>query len=264
MRIWDAHCHITGGSLAGDKTPESRGDHLVAVADRMGVERMCICMGMSFLQDPTEDQLRQQNDAILNVIDRHPDRFFGYVYTSPKHVEVSLQEMERCLANGPMIGVKLWVAQRCNAEDIDPIIRRATELKAVVLQHTWFKVSGNYPGESTPTDFVEMVKRHPKTSFICGHTGGDWEQGIPSIRDLPNVVADIAGSDPVAGFTEMAVREMGDDRVVYGSDIAGRSFASQLAKVYGAEISDESKEKIFQKNLHRLFQPIFEIKGIRI
>ena len=36
----------------------------------------------------------------------------------------------------------------------------------------------------------------------------------------------LGGGDPVAGITEMAVRELGPERIVYGSDAPGRSFAS--------------------------------------
>ena len=53
----------------------------------------------------------------------------------------------------------------------------------------------------------------------------------------------------------MAVRELGPERVVYGSDVGGRSFASQLAKVMGADIPDSAKELVLGGNLRRLFAP---------
>ena len=65
---------------------------------------------------------------------------------------------------------------------------------------------------------------------------------------------ELAGSDPTAGFTEMAVRELGPERIIYGSDSSGRSFASQLAKVYGAAIPDNAKRMIFSENLRRLIE----------
>jgi predicted TIM-barrel fold metal-dependent hydrolase len=158
--------------------------------------------------------------------------------------------------------VKLWVAQRCSAPELDPIIKRAAELKAVIFQHTWMKVGGNDPGESTPIDMAELAARHPDVPLICGHTGGDFERGIRAIREFKNVRADLAGSDPCAGYTEMAVRELGAERVIYGSDAGGRSFASQLAKVFGADIPDAAKELIFSGNLRRLMTPILKAKGI--
>ena len=97
--------------------------------------------------------------------------------------------------------------------------------------------------------------------MICGHTGGQWELGIRAVRSLPNVAIGLAGSDPTAGFVEMAVRELGARRVVYGSDVPGRSFASQLAKVTGAEISDEERRLILGENLKRLLLPILKRQG---
>jgi predicted TIM-barrel fold metal-dependent hydrolase len=94
--------------------------------------------------------------------------------------------------------------------------------------------------------------------------GGDWELGIRAIRGVKNVAAEICGSDPTAGFVEMAVRELGAERVVYGSDVAGRSFASQLAKVYGADVPEEAKRLIFAGNLRRMLQPILKAKGITL
>ena len=55
----------------------------------------------------------------------------------------------------------------------------------------------------------------------------------------------------------------GPGSVIYGSDAGGRSFASQLAKVYGADIPDAAKQLIFCDNLKRLMTPILQAKGIK-
>lgn len=260
FRIWDLHVHLTGVKGA---TPEARLGRLLSVADRMGIERLCVYMGMNFIQDPSPDELRMQNDEVLQAINNYPDRAFGFVYLSGQHIEASLAELERCVANGPMVGVKLWVAKRCNDESMDPLIRRAAQLKAAIFQHTWKKTGGNLRGESTPGDLVQLAKRFPDVPLICGHTGGNWEIGIREIRESTNVYCDLAGSDPTAGFTEMAVKRLGVERVLYGSDAPGRSFASQLAKVHGADLSDQQKQLIFCDNLRRLLLPILDAKGIR-
>ena len=163
-----------------------------------------------------------------------------------------------------MVGVKLWVAQHCNAAELDPIIARATELKAVVFQHTWVKITGNLPGESTPMELAELAARHPQATLICGHSGGDWEIGLRAIRSHKNVYADLGGGDPTAGFTEMAVRELGAERVLYGSDVGGRSFASQLAKVFGADVSESDKRLVLGENLRRILRPILKAKGVTL
>lgn len=230
----------------------------------MGIERFCVYLGKLQPYDPTPADLRDQNNFILQCLHDYPDRLFGFAYLNPNHVKESLEEMERCVAQGPMVGIKLWVARRCNDPAIDPIIARAAELKAVIFQHTWIKTPGNLPGESTPMDLAQMASRHPDTPIICGHTGAQWEIGIRAVRPHRNVAVDLAGSDPTSGFTEMAVRELGAERVIWGSDAGGRSLGSQLAKLHGANIPDAAKESIASRNLRRMMEPILRAKGIRV
>lgn len=260
-RIWDLHCHLAG--LPG-RTPEEAMAALVARADRMGIERLVVFMGYPLAADPTPDELRRQNDQVLQALSHWHHRAFGFAYASPNHVEASLAEIDRCVRDGPMVGVKLWIARRCSDPAIDPIIARAGELRAAIFQHTWAKAGGNLPGESTPEDLVALAARHPTTPLICGHTGGDWERGIRAVRGSPNILVDLAGSDPTAGLVEMAVRELGAGRVLYGSDVAGRGFASQLAKVRSAAIPAAEGRAILGGNLRGLLGPILRGKGVAI
>jgi predicted TIM-barrel fold metal-dependent hydrolase len=108
------------------------------------------------------------------------------------------------------------------------------------------------PKESSPTHLAELAARQPRTTFIAAHAGLDWEMGIKALAESPNVLVDTCGFDPEMGYTEMAVHKLGAARVVYGSDATGRSFASQLAKVRGADISDEDKARILGGNMKRV------------
>ena len=260
--IWDIHAHVgTPGP-----NPAKRMEALVRIADRMGVERLCICMSPPWQYEPTPEQFRRSNDDVLAILKEWSSRAFGFVYLNPMHLKESLDELERCVANGPMIGIKLWVALRCNAPQLDPIVNRAAGLDALILQHTWIKQrgTGNLPGESTPMDLAELSARHPGVSMVCGHTGGgDWALGIRAIRTRPELHADLGGGDPVCGQVEMAVRELGAGRVLYGSDVNGRSFGSQIGKVLGADIPAADKKLILRENLRGLLQPALKRKGIR-
>ncbi len=261
MSLWDLHTHLTS-ALPG-KTPAEKAASLLAIGDRHGIERYCVFMGLPWSADPDPADLRRQNDQILEAITAHPTRLFGFVYLSAKHPKESLAELERCVADGPMVGVKLWVAEKCTVPGFAPVIERAAELHALIFQHTWDKTGGNQPGESTPEDIAELARRYPDTPLICGHTGGNWERGIAAVREHKNISIGLGGFDPTAGVTEMAVRELGSDRILWGSDAPGRSFASQLAKVTGATITAESREKILGGNLRRMMTPILDAKGVR-
>jgi uncharacterized protein len=235
---------------------------LIRCADRLGIERLILSQGYSSNLHPQEGEIREENDRVMRAVGRFPDRAYGSVYLSPSFLEFSLREFDRCVRDGPMVGVgELEIDKRCNVPEMDAIVERAVSLKAPILQHTWLKLDGNEPGESSPYDLVELAKRHPEANFICAHTGGDWERGIRVIREAKNISAGIAGFDPTSGVVEMAVRELGPERVVYGSDVGGRSFASQVAKVIGADIPDAAKELVLGGNLRRLFTPILRAKG---
>jgi predicted TIM-barrel fold metal-dependent hydrolase len=259
--IWDVHCHLTSAEGA---TPEERMAYLIRFMDRLGIERVMLSLGYPLLADPPPQQLREENDQVLKAIARWPDRTLGFVYLNPNHLGFSLEEFARCVAEGPMVGVKLWVAKRCSSRELDPIVERAAAMQAPILQHAWFNLKGNLPGESTPTDLAELAMRHPRATFIDSHTGGDWELGIRALRPATNVLTCVAGFDPTAGMVEMAVRELGAERVVFGSDAAGRSFASQLGKVMGAETSDAARRLILRENLRRVLTPILRAKGRQV
>ena len=109
MRIWDLHCHISGNT---GSTPEERLEKLIAIADRMGIERLCVYMGMKLSPDPTPETFRRENDEVLQAIAKFPDRTFGFVYLNPRHVDASLSEFERCVANGPIHKIVHGVALR--------------------------------------------------------------------------------------------------------------------------------------------------------
>jgi uncharacterized protein len=261
-RVWDVHSHLH--AVPGD-TPDDRMAALIQFADRLGVERLILSQGYSADRHPTPQQLREENNRVMQALRRFPDRAYGSVYLSPAYPDFSLQEFDRCVRDGPMVAIgELEADKRCNIPEMDPIVERAAAMKVPVLQHTWLKIGGNEPGESTPYDLVELAQRHPRVQFICAHTGGDWERGIRIIRDTKNVSAETAGFDPTSGVVEMAVRELGAERVIYGSDVGGRSFASQLAKVIGADIPDSAKELILGGNLRRMLTSIMQAKGYRV
>lgn len=255
FRIWDVHSHL--GSLPGD-TPEERMAVLVRHMDRLGIERLILSQGYEeYVSHATPDQIRIENDRVMRAVRRFPDRAYGSLYLNPEDVDFSLKEFNRCIRDGPMVSIgEIQTDVLCSSPALDPIVERAIAMNVPILQHTWMKAGRNEPGESTPYDVVELAKRHPNAKIICGHTGGNWELGIRIIRATKNVYADLAGSDPTSGFTEMAVRELGAERVIYGSDVGGRSFASQVAKVVGAEISDDDKKLILGGNMRRLLQPV--------
>lgn len=99
-----------------------------------------------------------------------------------------------------MVGMKMAGGDGvCSLAVHDPIFQYAGEIKAGIYIHTWLKVGGDpvipggrdVPHESKPQDVAVLATRHPSISFICGHTGGDWELGIRAVRTCKNVSVEI-------------------------------------------------------------------------
>jgi len=86
---WDVHGHL---NTPGD-TPGEKIDNLLKFADRMGIERVIVFMGYPWAYDPSPEEIRRQNDQVLQAVEHSRGRAFGFVYLNPKHTEESLEEL---------------------------------------------------------------------------------------------------------------------------------------------------------------------------
>ena len=244
--IIDAHAHI-GVPL---DTPK-RTQHLLDVAERFDIQWLCLSMGPRVYVNPTRQQVRASNDHVLKLMRRWPQRFAGYCYLNPRHGRFSLDELVRCV-DGGMCGIKLWISCACNHRAVYPIVEHAIELAVPILQHTWKITAGNEDYHSEPKQMAELAERYPQASLIMAHAGGNWQYGVRAIRHCPNVCIDTSGGNPVDGMLEMALEQLGPDRILFGSDAQDRSFASQLARVDSARMSNRARNLILRDNARRL------------
>src|SRR5262249_5208339 len=124
FRIWDGHLHLTTPGA----TPEERLAKLIELADRMGIERLVLARGVPpYAASPNPAELRQQNDDVMRAARHFPARALALVYLNPLHPQTCLDELNRCVRDGPCIGVKLWVAGKINLPSMDAIVARAQE-----------------------------------------------------------------------------------------------------------------------------------------
>ena len=234
-------------------------DDYVAALERFDSRVIIAALGTrdaGWSYTPSAEHCRAANDLAAAIVRARPDRFVGYCYVNPEHGQATLDEMERCLVRQPEVfaALKLWVAVRCGDPRLDPLMELCAAHNVPVLQHTWMKVgpagpgSGNLPGESAPEDLLALARRHPRVRFFGGHTGGDWEWGVAALKQVDNVWLDIAGGDASGRYMEIALRGVGAGRVVFGTDMRGRSIPSQLAKVLSVPLPEPDLERILWRN----------------
>ena len=202
---------------------------------------------------PSAEFVAACNDRTKAAAREHPQRVIPFWYLNPAHGDAACAELQQRVAQHQRPqGVKLWMALKGNDPRVDPVLNLCAEYRLPVLQHTNIEADGTLPTETTPQEMREMALRHPDVTFLWGHAGSDYEFGVKCALGLDNIFMDIGGNEATNGYTELLVRHLGAERVVYGSDATGRSFTSQLAKVYGADITESEREDILHHNARAL------------
>jgi predicted TIM-barrel fold metal-dependent hydrolase len=265
--IWDSY--LTPASSDPD------GTRLIADIERTlptlekgAIRRFCVFLhvGLGTADDATEARVRAHPDDILKPLRRWPERLLGMIRLNANDVRGSLDAINRWLRDGPMVGVYFPGGRRgslpCNHPSFNPLVERIAEVGGLIMQHTWFKTGGKgSPGESTPAELAELAARFPEVQFLCAHAGGEWEKGIRAVRGSSNVLVETSGFDPTAGFIEIAVRELGAERIVFGSHLPSRSLGTEFGKIFGARIDESQRQLILGRNLRRLLAPILQKKS---
>ena len=251
--IFDAHTHLTRFADDAGPCPEQAA-RLIARMDRCGVSRALLLGPVTALgPTPDREQVRRANDHTREAVARWPERLSGLCYLNPAlDPRFTRDEFDRCVADGPLVGVKLWIAARAADPRLDPIAARAAELDVPILQHAWLKTTGQLPGESTPADVAALARRHPHTRIIMAHVTGCGVRGVNEVADLPNVCVDTSGGQPVRGVIDFALHTLGPERVLFGSDWPLRDLPTQLGKLSGLGLEDAGRAAVLAGNLIRL------------
>ncbi len=269
-RIWDSYFTPSHGHPGADGSSRLLADieRSLPAIEKAHFEKLCYFahVGIGTTSDEAlEQRLRADASLVMKALQRWPDKLLGMIQLNANRVRESLDAVNRWLADGPMLGVYFPgggpAALTCTHRNFEPLVERIAELNGVIMQHTWFKTGGKQgPGESTPSELAELARRFPQQPFLCAHAGGEWERGIRAVQGTPNILIETSGFDATAGFLEMAVRELGAERIVFGSHLPSRSLGTELGKVIGAHIPEHDKRLILGENYRKLLQPMLRSK----
>lgn len=241
--IIDAHVHYTPPDLR-DRLPQMSepywelllnspqsiqgwvsAEKMLNDMDAAGVDKV-ILVGEYFRQHAN---CVARNNAVLNLIDRYPDRIGAFAIASPNAGPQAVKEVERCLDAG-MIGVG---ELNFYAQGFTPrtpafrdICRLCTERNAPINLHGSEPVGGYYLGKSTTPLHVyyQLAVDFPALKLIYAHWGGGllfYEIMPRTRRALANVYYDTAASPllyPTRRIFQMASACVEPHKILYGSD----------------------------------------------
>ncbi len=242
--IIDTHAHVYAYQDWG---------RLAEALDRYGIDRIYLSnpdeLGGFY---PSTDQIDRQNRVVCDFVRQNPKKARYMCYVNPA-LDSTIDTLKKAVEEDDAKGIKLWVATTCNSPQVNKVAEFAIDHDLPILIHTFHKYHLQLADESTGEHVAALAGRYPEAKLIMAHLGGDAYHGLKCIRNHKNVWTDVSGSNFRNGDVEYAVKIVGEDRILFGTDAFSMPFHTNIGKVDGAAISEQAKEKIFWKNAFRLF-----------
>ena len=246
VEIIDFHAHL--GPFINMHLPWNDADAVVHMMDLCGIDKTIVSPTPGLSSD-----LVYGNDMMIDAIKSHRGRLYGACYANGHYPGLSVDELERCFAEEKhVVLIKIHpIIASCRMDDrrMKGIYEFASKRKLFIIVHTWLD-NDNYGG---PDIFASVVKEYPDINWLMGHSGGDFGsyRAVEIAQEFPNVFLDLTLSYCVAQQVEFFVKEIGADRIIFGTDNPFLDPRPQIGKLFLAGIPQEDKVKIAGENAKR-------------
>lgn len=204
---------------------------------------------------PDEETLMAANERVKREAEISNGALEYLVYINPQ-LDGRQKIFDRFITGS--CGVKLWISlysKEYGFERTLDVLRLAAQYDKAVLIHTFDRTDPIPEGTVGISDVAALARAVPDCRIVAAHFGGNLLNTVSHAAELPeNVCLDISGTFPERGMVKKLVEAFGSRRILYGSDAFGRSFGSQLSKVFDSGISKEDMENILYANSMRVFK----------
>lgn len=228
-------------------------DEVVARAARFGITLSIASPLAALLPRGGGDPVAGNLDAAA-VAARLP-ALKQYVVLDPR-VPATYTQADAMLRQPGCVGIKIHPEEHIYpvAQFGGPLFEFAAQHRSVVLAHTSEQ-------NSLCADLVPFADQFPEVTLILAHIGNGWDgdyghqvRGVLASRH-GNVVADTSSSRSVTpNLIEWAVREVGAERVLFGTDTPLYHCGMQRARIDQADLTDDQKRLILRDNALRIFR----------
>lgn len=248
VEIIDLHAHM--GPYFNMHIPASDPEKMIGIMDLCGIDKTVVSPNLGFSSD-----FVLANSLMLQAVSSHHGRLYGACSVNGNYPELSLGELTRCFREPDVILVKLHPAgTKCRIDDrrLEAVYEFASKRKLPILSHTWLD-NDLYGNQDL---FASVAKSWPDICWIMGHSGGPYGSvhAVELALSAPNIYLDIALSMCPARQIEFFVKELGSERVLFGTDNPFIDPRPQIGRVGLARISHQDKVNIFGVNARRLIR----------
>lgn len=166
------------------------------------------------------------------------------------------EQASRMLKGATCVGIKIHPEEHCY-----PITKHGNALFAFAAEHRAVVLAHSGDPNSHPMDFIPFANRFPEMRLILAHIGnGGAAGGRPDLQVRAiqasrrgNVFADTSSARSITpGLIEWAVREVGVEKVLYGTDTPLYFAPMQRTRIDRASLSLTQKRKILRDNARKL------------
>jgi uncharacterized protein len=251
----DAHAHY---DPAGQLRPRSgqRTGSLPTEMAQAHVERAVLLAVPAPLADASG--VRQANDQLASFVRAHPGHFLAIAALPSTDSEAALKETERVAPLG-FAGVKLSPERLdLGAPEVRALVVRAAALKLVVYIEGWWPDAAYEVGK--------LALALPQARLVLTHLGGVRFSDVLLFRVLDlhpftprNVWFDLSGvaslyvDSPFAAQLVWVCRQVGVDRILFGSDWPLTSLDDAASSVRHLGFTPAEQALIFRENAEALF-----------
>jgi len=243
MQRIDAHSHLGTCRVFDSHQPAAA---LIEAMDRHSIDSSIV---QPFPGAPDPPAV---HDEIARLADAHPGRIYGMASLSPHQaIETYQAEVRRCVRELGFVGVKahaLGHAINPRSRDARLIFETAAALGIPVMVHT-----GHGVPFAEPAMWIPLARDFAEITVVLAHAGAPGYTAVAVIAAevCPNVVLETSWVSP--HDLGRAVRTLGADRVLFGSDLHFNP-GHELAKYESLGLPDEDLAKCLGGNAARVFR----------
>ena len=247
VNAWHEHVWFKGG--AGNPILNiSQLDNNMEVYEKLGFDKIVVSLPVINPKRCSAELFKAANVAVYEAMKRYPGKIYGMAYVHAGHIKEALYEIDHCVQELGMVGLKLYYDYFMDDPVQDPIIEKCIALDVPIMMHSMRCMDPRnqirQPLCSTGVHMANAAKRYPEAIFQMGHfTITDWEYQLKAIAPYKNIYTDMSGSTYAAPQIEQAVEMLGADRILFGTD---GSIVACAGKILGANISKTDKKTILE------------------
>jgi len=235
--VVDSHTHIGKFPLFNVKLDA---DGLISIMNKWNIQKALV--------------FTIPNSLTLEAAKKYENRLYGLVWVNPHEEDKAAELVDKAIIQWGFKGLKMHPLIDSYLPDqkiVFPIMDKACKHRVPILFHC------GHPPWSLPWHFGNLADIYPEAKIILGHMGHGHivyiNAAIEVAKKHENVILETSAM-PMHSKIKEAVLEVGEHRVIYGSDTPFGHPAFEIKKVEIAGLTEKQLDMVLEQNTRRIFR----------